>query len=61
MKPWPWLSRKPVTRADDKSGRLEAQPASSLITGDRLLLDEPPVEQSVISPRTWSENFIVSR
>jgi putative PIN family toxin of toxin-antitoxin system len=57
----PVLTRAPDRGDDPLWALLEAHPASSLITGDRLLLDEPPVERSVISPRTWSENFIGSR
>lgn len=36
---------------------LDAHTDSILVTGDRLLLDEPPAGNSVISPRTWLETF----
>ncbi len=45
-------------RSDDHLWALrDAYPGSMLVTGDRLLLDEPPTGSSVISPRTWLENF----
>lgn len=36
---------------------LETHTGSILVTGDRLLLDQPPAEHSVISPRTWFDNL----
>lgn len=36
---------------------LQAHRGSMLITGDRLLQDEPPEQASVISPRTWLDTF----
>ena len=32
---------------------LRAHPGSTLITGDRLLLEQPPEGASVITPRSW--------
>jgi len=40
---------------------LAAFAGSSLITGDRLLLEKPPAASSVISPATWYGDFRVSR
>lgn len=34
---------------------LEAVPGAVLVTGDRLLLDQPPEGRSVVSPRGFSE------
>lgn len=36
---------------------LNAHSDSTLVTGDRLLLDNPPDGHSVISPRTWLDDF----
>jgi putative PIN family toxin of toxin-antitoxin system len=56
--------REPVTaspapdRGDDHLwALLDAYAGSILITGDRLLLDNPPSLHSVISPATWFEEF----
>ncbi len=36
---------------------LGKQPGAILITGDRLLIEHPQPQTSVISPATWAENF----
>ncbi len=36
---------------------LASESASTLITGDRLLLENPPTRRSVISPKTWFAQF----
>lgn len=36
---------------------LGAYSGSILITGDRLLLENPPVRSSVMSPKTWVDSF----
>lgn len=36
---------------------LRAQPGSTLITGDRLLIEQPPEAASVITPRGWLEQL----
>ena len=36
---------------------LASEPDSVLITGDRLLLENPRPQNSVISPREWADNF----
>lgn len=36
---------------------LQSYAGSALVTGDRLLLDNPPSPHSVISPATWREDF----
>ena len=37
---------------------LSAYPSSILVTGDRLLLEQPPAGSSVISPRTFVDRFL---
>lgn len=39
---------------------LESRTGSILITGDRLLLENPPVWSSVITPRTYVDRFLKS-
>jgi len=39
---------------------LSAYPGSILVTGDRLLLENPPKQSSVISPSTWFNDFVSS-
>jgi len=39
---------------------LGAYSGSILITGDRLLLENPPVRSSVMSPKTWVDSFLDS-
>jgi len=39
---------------------LSAYPGSILVTGDRLLLENPPKQSSVISPSTWLNDFVSS-
>ena len=36
---------------------LTTDPSAVLITGDRLLLENPRPQSSVISPSTWAEHF----
>lgn len=36
---------------------LSSEPASILITGDRLLMEKPMTKTSVISPATWAMKF----
>ncbi|MDZ7685709.1 MAG: hypothetical protein U5O39_12440 [Gammaproteobacteria bacterium] len=39
---------------------LQVHPGAILITGDRLLLEAPPADASVISARTWLDQFAAS-
>lgn len=39
---------------------LSAYPGSILLTGDRLLLENPQKQSSVISPGTWLNDFVSS-
>jgi putative PIN family toxin of toxin-antitoxin system len=60
-----WREPTPVRPAPDRGddhlwALLDAHAGSILITGDRLLLDEPLVGNSVISPRTWLDNVVGS-
>ena len=57
--------REPTTgspapdRGDDHLwALLGAYPGSLLVTGDRLLLENPPEQSSVISPGTWLNEFV---
>ncbi len=36
---------------------LASEPTAVLITGDRLLIENPRLQSSVISPATWAEHF----
>jgi len=36
---------------------LAAEPTAILVTGDRLLIENPRPQSSIISPATWAENF----
>lgn len=36
---------------------LTSEPIAILVTGDRLLMENPRPKSSVISPATWSEHF----
>lgn len=36
---------------------LASEPAAVLITGDRLLIENPRPQSSIISPATWVEHF----
>lgn len=48
-------------RGDDHLWSLLATHSGSiLITGDRLLLENPPATSSVISPNTWVNSFVGS-
>ena len=47
-----------LDRGDDHLwSLLAARSGSVLITGDRLLLDNPPATSSVISPSAWVKSF----
>jgi putative PIN family toxin of toxin-antitoxin system len=54
----PTMSSTAPDRGDDHLwALLAAHSGSNLITGDRLLLENPPDGSSVISPRLWIDNF----
>ena len=58
-----WRDPKPASPAPDRGddhlwALLDAYAGSILITGDRLLLANPPLVSSVISPRTCVEDFL---
>lgn len=54
----PGASDPAPDRGDDHLwALLNTHVGSILVTGDRLLLDQPPAGNAVISPRTWLENF----
>jgi len=36
---------------------LASEPTAVLITGDRLLIENPRLQSSIISPATWAEHF----
>jgi putative PIN family toxin of toxin-antitoxin system len=36
---------------------LASEPISILVTGDRLLIENPRPQSSIISPATWAEHF----
>jgi len=40
---------------------LASEPGAILITGDRLLIEKPRTQSSLISPATWAEHFYKSR
>ena len=53
-----WREPKPDSPSPDRSddhlwALLSAYPGSILVTGDRLLLENPSTRSSVISPGTW--------
>jgi len=57
-----WRETTTVLPAPDRGddhlwALLHAHAGSMLVTGDRLLLDNPPAGHSVISPRIWLESF----
>ena len=57
-----WREPEPVGPAPDPGDShlwalLGRHPGSILITGDRLLIEQPPETASVISPRTYIERF----
>ncbi|MFT4581295.1 MAG: putative PIN family toxin of toxin-antitoxin system [Gammaproteobacteria bacterium] len=49
--------RAPDVGDDHLWALLASELASTLITGDRLLLENPPARRSVISPKTWFDQF----
>ena len=58
-----WRDPKPASPAPDRGddhlwALLDAYAGSLLITGDRLLLANPPLGSSVISPGTCVEDFL---
>jgi len=58
-----WRESKPASPAPDRGddhlwALLGAYSGSILITGDRLLLENPPARSSVMSPKTWSHSFM---
>ena len=57
-----WCEPKPSSPAPDRTddhlwALPHAYPGSILITGDQLLLEHPPQQSAVISPRAWLDNF----
>ena len=48
----------PDTGDDHLWALLTSQPQGQLVTGDRLLLDNPPSGASVISPRHFADTFL---
>ena len=60
-----WREPKPGSAAPDRGDDhlwdlLSAYSGSILVTVDRLLLDNPPKQSSVISPSTWLGDFVGS-
>jgi putative PIN family toxin of toxin-antitoxin system len=58
-----WREPKPASPAPDRGddhlwALLSAYRGSILVTGDRLLIENPPTRNSVISPGTWLEDFV---
>ena len=58
-----WREPKPGTPAPDRGDDdlwvlLSAYSGSILVTGDRLLLENPPTRSSVISPSTCLSDFV---
>ncbi len=58
-----WREPKPASPAPDRGdghlwALLGAYAGSILITGDRLLLEDPPTRCSVISPKTCVDRFL---
>jgi putative PIN family toxin of toxin-antitoxin system len=57
-----WREPEPASPAPDPGDThlwalLGSHPGSVLITGDRLLIEQPPHSASVVSPRTYVERF----
>lgn len=57
-----WREPKTSSPAPDRGddhlwALLDACPGSILISGDHLLLENPPKKSSVVSPKTWVESF----
>jgi putative PIN family toxin of toxin-antitoxin system len=60
-----WREPKPSPFAPDRGddhlwALLSAYPGSILVTGDSVLLENPPKRSSAISPRTWLNDFASS-
>ena len=60
-----WREPKAGSPAPDRGddhlwALLSAYSGSILVTGDRLLLENPPQQNSVISPSTWLNDFVGS-
>lgn len=58
-----WREPKPGSPVPDRGddhlwALLSAYSGSILVTGDRLLLENPPARSSVISPGTWLSDFV---
>jgi putative PIN family toxin of toxin-antitoxin system len=58
-----WREPKPGSPAPDRGddhlwALLSAYAGSILVTGDRLLLENPPKRSLVISPSTWLSDFV---
>jgi putative PIN family toxin of toxin-antitoxin system len=58
-----WREPEPGSPAPDRGGDhlwalLSAYSGSILVTGDRLLHENPPTQSSVISPGTWFRDFV---
>ena len=58
-----WREPKLVSPAPDRGddhlwALLSAYSGSILVTGDRLLLENPPKRSPVISPSAWLSNFV---
>jgi putative PIN family toxin of toxin-antitoxin system len=58
-----WREPKAGSPAPDRGddhlwALLSAYSGSILVTGDRLLLENPPTRSSVISPGTWLSDFV---
>lgn len=60
-----WRELNPAAAAPDPGddhrwALLSAFPGSLLVTGDRLLLENPPADSSVITPATCVERFLAA-
>jgi putative PIN family toxin of toxin-antitoxin system len=58
-----WREPKPSSPAPDRGddhlwASLSAYSGSILVTGDRLRLENPPTQSSVISANTWLNDFV---
>ncbi len=58
-----WREPKPGSPAPDRGddhlwALLSVYPGSILVTGDRLLLENPPKQDLVISPSTWVNDLV---
>jgi len=58
-----WREPKPTSPAPDRGddhlwSLLDVHAGSILVTGDHLLLENPPTRSSAISPKTYVERFL---